>query len=585
MSHGGVASSRASHSSRHASPRNAGSGGIAFIADLADRVLAQLARRHAAADVVDVGQVAIVGALDRDDRPEVRRPQLGDLDRGERAVADAPHPDRAVAPRLGGEPLDGVVAVERLGLGVLVERDARPTSRSRGRRPGTRRSPRAASHVAARRCRRCAASCPCRTGSSRGWPGTAGPGRPSTGARQPQVRRQLDAVARRDPDVPVTARPRGSAGSPVGRPSVVGLGGHRRESTGRPARGGRAAPAPVRRCRPWTTSAAGPRAARGPADSRRVAYENAWITVWHDEVTRPDGAPGIYGVVHFANLAAGVVALDDDDRVAPRRPAPLHARRVLLGDPRGRRARRRDRARRRPARAARGDRRRGAPSGASSPASTSRTRVTDELAVLFLATGLSHGDATPDGTEAARGPLGAVRRGPGDDPRRPDHRRDDRRRGRAPGTPAGARGASWPSDGLTRRDWDAIVVGLGALGSAAAYWLSRSLGARRPRPRAVRARPRQRRVGRPQPDHPALVPPPRLRPAREAGLRDVGRGRGRGGRADRDDHRRPRPVAGRPRHPEGRLHRQPGRRGRAVRAARRRRGPPPLAAVAPRRRA
>jgi hypothetical protein len=28
----------------------------------------------------------------------------------------------------------------------------------------------------------------------------------------------------------------------------------------------------------------------------------------------------------------------------------------------------------------------------------------------------------------------------------------------------------------TRRDWDAIVVGLGAIGSGAAYWLSRSLG-------------------------------------------------------------------------------------------------------------
>jgi 8-oxo-dGTP pyrophosphatase MutT (NUDIX family) len=49
--------------------------------------------------------------------------------------------------------------------------------------------------------------------------------------------------------------------------------------------------------------------------SRRVAYENPWITVWHDEVSRPDGSPGIYGVVHFANLAAGVVAIDDDDRI------------------------------------------------------------------------------------------------------------------------------------------------------------------------------------------------------------------------------------------------------------------------------
>jgi 8-oxo-dGTP pyrophosphatase MutT (NUDIX family) len=49
--------------------------------------------------------------------------------------------------------------------------------------------------------------------------------------------------------------------------------------------------------------------------SRRTAYENPWVTVWHDEVTRPDGEPGIYGVVHFANLAVGVVALDEEDRV------------------------------------------------------------------------------------------------------------------------------------------------------------------------------------------------------------------------------------------------------------------------------
>ena len=54
---------------------------------------------------------------------------------------------------------------------------------------------------------------------------------------------------------------------------------------------------------PWTRRA------------RRVAYDNAWITVWHDEVARPDGSPGIYGVVHFANHAVGVVVLDDDDRV------------------------------------------------------------------------------------------------------------------------------------------------------------------------------------------------------------------------------------------------------------------------------
>ena len=49
--------------------------------------------------------------------------------------------------------------------------------------------------------------------------------------------------------------------------------------------------------------------------TRSLAYENDWITVWHDRVTRPDGSPGIYGVVHFAHLAAGVVVLDDEDRL------------------------------------------------------------------------------------------------------------------------------------------------------------------------------------------------------------------------------------------------------------------------------
>ena len=59
-----------------------------------------------------------------------------------------------------------------------------------------------------------------------------------------------------------------------------------------------------------------PPAAVGPwtRRSRRVAYANPWITIWHDDVARPDGSPGIYGVVHFANLAVGVLVLDDQDR-------------------------------------------------------------------------------------------------------------------------------------------------------------------------------------------------------------------------------------------------------------------------------
>jgi 8-oxo-dGTP pyrophosphatase MutT (NUDIX family) len=50
--------------------------------------------------------------------------------------------------------------------------------------------------------------------------------------------------------------------------------------------------------------------------ARSIVYENPWLTVWHDEVTRPDGEPGIYGVIHYANLAVGIVAIDAQDRVA-----------------------------------------------------------------------------------------------------------------------------------------------------------------------------------------------------------------------------------------------------------------------------
>ena len=50
--------------------------------------------------------------------------------------------------------------------------------------------------------------------------------------------------------------------------------------------------------------------------SRRRVYDNPWITVWEDQVRRPDGRPGIYGVVHYKNQAVGVVAVDAEDRVA-----------------------------------------------------------------------------------------------------------------------------------------------------------------------------------------------------------------------------------------------------------------------------
>lgn len=45
--------------------------------------------------------------------------------------------------------------------------------------------------------------------------------------------------------------------------------------------------------------------------SRRRIYDNAWIRVREDQVIRPDGAPGIYGVVEFKNRAVGVLPIDE----------------------------------------------------------------------------------------------------------------------------------------------------------------------------------------------------------------------------------------------------------------------------------
>lgn len=50
---------------------------------------------------------------------------------------------------------------------------------------------------------------------------------------------------------------------------------------------------------PWTT-----------LHSREV-YLNPWIRVREDQVLKPNGSPGIYGVVEYRNRAVGVVPIDD----------------------------------------------------------------------------------------------------------------------------------------------------------------------------------------------------------------------------------------------------------------------------------
>lgn len=56
---------------------------------------------------------------------------------------------------------------------------------------------------------------------------------------------------------------------------------------------------------------------RGPwtvHDDREV-YRNDWVRVTEHSVTRPDGQPGIYGVVGFANRALAVLPVLDDGRI------------------------------------------------------------------------------------------------------------------------------------------------------------------------------------------------------------------------------------------------------------------------------
>ncbi|HMO12121.1 MAG TPA: NUDIX domain-containing protein [Actinotalea sp.] len=52
-----------------------------------------------------------------------------------------------------------------------------------------------------------------------------------------------------------------------------------------------------------------------PVTSTRIVYENPWIRVREDEVIRPDGAPGVFGVVELRRPAVFVVPLTADDQV------------------------------------------------------------------------------------------------------------------------------------------------------------------------------------------------------------------------------------------------------------------------------
>jgi len=52
---------------------------------------------------------------------------------------------------------------------------------------------------------------------------------------------------------------------------------------------------------PWTT-----------LETKEV-YDNNWINVNEHQVINPSGGPGIYGVVHFKNVAIGILPLDENN--------------------------------------------------------------------------------------------------------------------------------------------------------------------------------------------------------------------------------------------------------------------------------
>jgi len=132
---------------------------------------------------------------------------------------------------------------------------------------------------------------------------------------------------------------------------------------------------------------------------RRQIYENPWIKVREDAVTRPDGKPGIYGVVSMKNRAVGVVPLHADGTVTLvgqfRYPTNVYSWEIPEGGcPEGESlldCARRELREETGLSAANIE-----PLGGEIHLSNS---VCDERGTLFLATDLTQGEAAPEGTE------------------------------------------------------------------------------------------------------------------------------------------------------------------------------------------
>ena len=131
------------------------------------------------------------------------------------------------------------------------------------------------------------------------------------------------------------------------------------------------------------------------------AFENDWFRIDEHDVTRPDGAKGYYGVIRIRRLAVGVLPIDVDGRVHLVGQWRFPLARYSWEMPEGGAE---------PGEDARGcaERELAEETGLRAASWTQvlemdlSNSLTDERAVMFIATGLRAGEAAPDETEVLR---------------------------------------------------------------------------------------------------------------------------------------------------------------------------------------
>ncbi len=132
-------------------------------------------------------------------------------------------------------------------------------------------------------------------------------------------------------------------------------------------------------------------------DEKKI-YDNKWIALTEYAVVNPSGGEGIYGKVHFKNVAVGIIALDDHEQIWLVGQFRFTLNQYSWEIPEG-----------------------GSPVGTDPLESAKRelkeetgivatswkplltmhlsNSVSDELAIVYLATGLQEGEAEPEDTE------------------------------------------------------------------------------------------------------------------------------------------------------------------------------------------